>query len=237
MRLAGYPYGFSSPTYGFQRQQPARPQPMRPRPQPARTPPRRSSQHRPPPSPSPSPEVFAYMHPEEMTDYDSRHHTPKRPRSVPFAGGLTRRLQEQAVQFEQPTPPSSSTAAVKIQSAFRGHCVRAQAVLESLKTRRGELEDVLCAVGEETEKFEPWVFDPSLESKQLRGVPVPLLEYEEKILQQQLRLDGMQSSGPAASVMRQLRKHVNSRLSDKLREVDACREEWSRAHQMTAAVA
>ena len=123
-------------------------------------------------------------------------------------------------------------AARKIQAALRGWIIKRQDICIALKARKAELDLVLTEAAEETTKFEPWVFDHSLEAKKVNGVPVPLLEYEEKLLRHQLKLDGMQSSGPAAAVMRHWRKKANCALQARLDLVDTCREGWQ---QMKAA--
>jgi hypothetical protein len=129
------------------------------------------------------------------------------------------------------------TAVVKLQSVWRGHALRSTGVSQRLKKRRTELDAVWSAAEAEAVRFEPWVFEEGLEAKQLNGIPVPLIEYEEKLLQQQLKLDGMQSSGAGSDVMRHWRRAVNSKLQAKLNRVDACREEWQRAGQIAAATA
>jgi len=123
-------------------------------------------------------------------------------------------------------------AALKIQATVRGWIVKRQHTCIALKARKAELDLVLTEAAEETTKFEPWVFDHSLEAKKVNGVPVPLIEYEEKLLRHQLKLDGMQSSGPAAGVMRHWRKKANCALQARLDLVDTCREGWQ---QMKAA--
>ena len=107
-------------------------------------------------------------------------------------------------------------AALKIQATVRGWIVKRQHNCIGLKARKAELDLVLTKAAEESTKFEPWVFDHSLEAKKVNGVPVPLIEYEEKLLRHQLKLDGMQSSGPAAGVMRHWRKKANCALQARL---------------------
>jgi len=128
-----------------------------------------------------------------------------------------------------------ATAAVKIQSVLRGWMVRRLNVSAALKRRKIELDGIVCAAVEATNRFEPWVFDLALESKKVAGVPVPLIEYEETLLRQQLKLDGLQSCGPTADIMRHWRRQANSRLQERLNEVDACREEWRRVEAANVA--
>merc|ERR1712178_530017 len=114
--------------------------------------------------------------------------------------------------------------------------VRRQDIPSSLKLRRAELDAVLAAAAEHTAKFEPWVFEKDLEAKHVNGVPVPLIEYEESLLRQQLKLDGMQSCGLGADVVRHWRRKANSALQARLDLVDSCRAEWQDI-AATAAVA
>jgi len=113
--------------------------------------------------------------------------------------------------------------------------VRRLNVSAALKRRKIELDGIVCAAVEATNRFEPWVFDLALESKKVAGVPVPLIEYEETLLRQQLKLDGLQSCGPTADIMRHWRRQANSRLQERLNEVDACREEWRRVEAANVA--
>jgi len=132
-------------------------------------------------------------------------------------------------------------AAVKLQAVYRGWVVRRSGIPSALKKRKLELSQIAGLAAEATKKFEPWVFDLSsqtmLESKQVAGVPVPLIEYEEMLLREQLKLDGMMSCGLAADVMRSWRKKANCQLQDKLNQIDACREEWRQSHREAASVA
>lgn len=137
----------------------------------------------------------------------------------------------------QRPPMDAVTAAVKLQSIFRGWMVRGSEVSATLKKRRLELNGIVCAAVEATNKFEPWVFDLELESKKVAGVPVPLIEYEETLLRQQLKLDGLQSCGPAADIMRHWRKQASCQLQERLNQVDTCREVWRRVQAQAASVA
>jgi hypothetical protein len=125
--------------------------------------------------------------------------------------------------------PSKTAAAVKVQATMRGWNARKQGTYVALRKRRQEVDAVLSAVDKETHVFEPWVFEPTLYTKKLDGVPVPLLEYEEKLLRQQLKLDDMQSSGPAAGVMRAWRKKATATIQARLDLIDKCREKWQKS--------
>jgi hypothetical protein len=151
--------------------------------------------------------------------------------------GSTQALQQtkvHEVRGKEELSMTPNTAAVKLQSLYRGVRLRRENVCEALRERRAELEEVLSSADAETERFEPWVFDEKLEAKQLQGVPVPLIEYEEKLLRLQLKLDGLQSSGPASDIMRQWRRQVNTKLQQRLQRLDVCREGWRVKHAAAA---
>lgn len=119
--------------------------------------------------------------------------------------------------------------------------VRRCKVSSALKRRKLELGEIVTSAAKATDQFEPWVFDlcnkAVVQSKKVGGVPVPLIEYEETLLREQLKLDGMSSSGPGADIMRHWRKQANHKLQERLDEVDACRDEWRRVEQAAATVA
>jgi len=131
---------------------------------------------------------------------------------------------------------SAVSAAVKLQAAWRGWTLRKSKVLERLKKRKLELKDILIISEEQRKSFEPWVFEMGLTGKKISGVPVQLLEYEEMLLREQLKLDGMQSSGPAADVLRHLRRQTNRELQGQLNQIDACREQWKQLETRGTAV-
>ena len=134
--------------------------------------------------------------------------------------------------YDRRVPALSETeAATKLQSLMRGRWVRSQAPLRSLKQRRVKVDGVLAAAARETEKFEPWVLDLEIDSPRVNGVPVPLLEYEEQLLRLQLQLDGMESVGVAADVLRHLRRKGTRAVQAPLTRVDTCRADhfWTQS--------
>merc|ERR1712188_44066 len=131
---------------------------------------------------------------------------------------------------------SSVSAAVKLQAAWRGWTLRKSKVLERLRKRKLELKDIMLNSEEQRKSFEPWVFEMGLTGKKISGVPVQLIEYEEMLLREQLKLDGMQSSGPAADALRHLRRKTNRELQVQLNQIDACREQWKQLQTKGTAI-